>query len=506
MALGLGAIVRAQKVGGQVSAHRSARTRAQALVASVLKLIEQEQDLHRALTLSVWLARYLWANFCGIYRLDALEEALLLKLPAMHWPEEPLGCKSELHVASAVFHTGGHTLLVRSLMAEADSPPDVLITWPADPQEVATILAVDASRLDVPASGVPSLTHIPRWASKMAGYERIVLHLHPDDVAAALAVRLAKRINPALVVGFMNHADHAFSVAVGVADKVFEISAYGWALRDQRGSIGKSSFVGIPIAQPKERPANAGQGGFAFSGGTAFKYKPFRGKSLPEVLRKLLARAPYVKLVIIGPKSKDYWWWRLRLQGRERVQMMKPVPREKYLQLLNACTYYIDSYPWPGGTAFPEALMRGGNVAGLLGGSSGYSYADILRSDSDEDFLMTCLQLSAGDLAVLNRQSEVRLRCIAFHDPQAVRARLLAGFEQREGVTPPAEMLARQQVPAAELDWSDNGRSITPSLKNLQLDHVIRRNLLAIHVRHFGWLTHATLKLAFDLYLKKIKP
>lgn len=481
------------------------QARAQAFVADLLEVIRQEPDFEHALTLAVWLGRYLWVNFCGIYRLDDLELILLDKLDVPASLDVSDGPVRELQVASAVFRNGGHSPLMRSLITEAAEPPDVLMTWPTTALEAGGILAVDPARVEVPLIDQPISARVVRWATKMAGYDRVILHLHPDDVAAALAVRLAKQVKPSLFVGFMNHADHAFSAAIGVADKVFEISAYGWALRAQRQSEQRSTFVGIPIAPPLQRPDGGGQGGYAFTGGTAFKYKPFRGHSLPVVLMELLRRDQSIRLKIIGPDSRDYWWWPLRMRGGQRVQMMKAVPRDEYLKLLNDCAYYIDSYPWPGGTAFPEALMRGGLVAAIQGGSSGYSYADVLRSHSAEDFLDVCIKLAAKDDAALRLQAEVRQRCIAFHAPSAVRARMEQGMDPLHIEWPPQEMLARQQIPAAELDWMDNGRSITPSLKKLTLNRAMRAVLLRLHARHFGRLRHSSLKLGFDLYLKKVK-
>lgn len=484
----------------------SLRGRAQHFVAAVTDAIRREPDFDRAMTLSVWLGRYLWSNFCGIYRIDELEHILLSK---MQMPDVGVGAhhakRRELHVASAVYPNGGHTLLMKSLMAQAKLLPDVLLTRPVCRQEAARILATAPENVDVPEASLPTRAQIFQWARKMAGYETVVLHVHPDDMSAALAVRWAKRINPDLFVGFMNHADHAFSVAVGAADKVFEISAYGWALRDRRGTEGRSTFVGIPISPANARPQGGGQGGFALSGGAAYKYKPFRGQSLPMVLGQLIKRDRRIRLVIIGPKSKDYWWWPLRLVAGRRLELLKPVHREAYFQLLSDCTFYIDSYPWPGGTAFPEALMRGGNVAGLHGGSSGYSYADLLRSESVDVFLDTCVKLAAGDPDVLRRQAEVREHCIAFHSPASVRQRMEAGFQLNYIELPPSEMLEHKQAASAELDWIDSGRSITPSLTSLELDKVSKSLLLRLHVTHFGWFWHSTLKLAFDFYLKKRK-
>ena len=485
--------------------HFSLKERAHALVAATTELIRLEPDFDVAIYLAVWTSRYLCLNFCGIYRLDDLENALMEKIPSQQLPIPLTAKRNELHVASAVFHNGGHSPLMKYLIAEAEDPPDVLITWPATQQTVSELLGVSPSRVEVSISDQPVIQKIFHWAIKFSSYENVVLHIHPEDVVAALATRIAKLIKPSLTIALMNHADHTFSVAIGAVDKIFEISAYGWALRAQRGSETRSTFVGIPIARPQERSVDGGQGKYAFTGGNTFKYRPFRGHSLPAVLWELLKRDPNIHLKIIGPRSKDYWWWALLFRGGRRVKLMKSLPREEYLRLLNDCAFYIDSYPWPGGTAFPEALMRGGVVAALQGGASGYSYADVLRSNSADEFLNVCVKLSTKDKEALRNQAIVRQRCIDFHAPLTVRKRMVRGLAPSWMEQPPRELLVHRQMASFELDWSDNGRSIIPSLKSLNLSPVVRKAILLVHGRYFGWHKHSTWKLAFDLYLKKIR-
>lgn len=478
--------------------------RAHAFVRALLKRIEQEPDVHQALTAGTWLSRYLWVNCCGIYRCDELEQILLAKLPPLP-AFRPVHQGPELHVASMVLRKGGHTQVMKSLMRQASVPPRALITWPIDIGEAAAILEVDPSRVQLIAPQADKLADLAQIVECMLAYDHVVLHIHPDDVLCALAVRLAKIIRPDLVVAFLNHADHVYSAGIGAVDKVFEISGYGWRLRPQRQIEDRATFVGIPIQAPAEKPPSQATQHYALTGGTAYKYRPFAGRSLPPVLRQLLKQDRSLSIRILGTRSKDYWWWPLRIAGRKRVHMMKSLPRAAYLDLLHNCAYYIDSYPWTGGTAFPEALMRGVPVVGLNGGGSGYSCADSLRVNSTAEFLRTCDLIGQRDPQMLGKQAAARAQCIAFHAPAATRARMERGLSPGFIEVPPPAVLPPHEMPTVAQDWLQSARSVTPPMKGLHLNQALRRLIWNTHRRHFGLFDAGTLKLGFDFFVKRKK-
>jgi len=152
--------------------------------------------------------------------------------------------------------------------------------------------------------------------------------------------------------------------------------------------------------------------------------------------------------------------------------------------MLNCCSVYINSFPLGGGTAFPEALMSGCSVAGLRGVGWGYSYADQLLSADTDAFLQDCLELSSGDLAALQRQQDVRQRCVDYHQPAAVRARLDSSLSEKRLLGPPEDQLRDLPKPILETMWQAAGSSQTPL--TLRVSFADRKWLASQHRKVFG--------------------
>lgn len=448
--------------------------------------------------LAEWVAAFLAANACGIYRCDELELLLMPdQAPALEAADAGQG--AALHVLSQPYRHGGHTRVARHLLAQAGDDHDVLLTRAPIHPESSVWLGVAPHRLyGVEASG--SQRRVQALAAKMASYEALYLYIHPDDVVGAVAVRLACRMRPDLRVGFFNHADHSFSVGIGAAHEVFEISTYGWRLRRSRGVQDRATFVGIPIevqrlpergaSPPPERQA------YAMSAGTAYKFKPVGGASLPAMVDHLLGAAPALNVWLVGPQETDPWWRPVKSRYGERLCFHGLVSHADYLAMLQNAAFFIDSHPKTGGTAFPEALLAGGWVVGLMGGTWGFSLADALRVRDEPAFIERCLALLRGDAPLLERQAEVRSACARFHAPSAVWARIRLAMQQYVRSAPPAELMDLGVPPVlAEDEWFEQDRI------QMRLPDRRARNAQAVHgaiawahARAFGALHPGSLR------------
>lgn len=481
---------------------RDLNARLQGLVDDVLDRLQAEQDIASAFNLAGWVATLLWKNHSQIYRLDALETILLEKLPPLPGhsaaPTDATGV--EIHLATQVYRSGGHTPLMAHLIEQADCPADILLTRMTDVELAAQALGVPMERVRSAGHHVDPVARVHALAHELLKGARVIASLHPNDVLGAVALRMAKGMRPDLPIGFVNHADHVFSTGIGACDHVFEISAYGWSLRGARGTTAQSSFVGIPIRPRAAGPMTAidPNGPPLFlTGGSPYKFRPLPGLSLPPVLAELMKRHPSARLTVLGPTSRDWWWWPLRTALRRRVEVRQAIPKERYQQLLQRCSVYIDSHPIPGGTALPEALMAGSHIAGIRGVVWGYSCADELLDTDPQGFQDTCNRLLAGDRLTLDRQQDARARCAQWHAPHEVRHRLDSSWSGSRS-TPP--MQVPQSAPHGrplEEFWLRAGKLTHPGKRECSLDRTSQRWLARRHLSHFGWRSWSTLKLLF---------
>lgn len=473
----------------------------QRLVDDVLARLRHTSDIAAAFALAEWLATVLWKNHSSIYRLDELESILLDKVPEPPMTSTDHGREDgvETHLATEVYRSGGHSPLMAHLIRHADRPVRVLLTRMHKLDAAANVLGVSIDQVRSAGGIQHPVPKVHMLVQHMIRTNRVIASLHPNDVLGAVAIRMAKRLRSDLQMGFVNHADHVYSVGIGAADHVLEISAYGWNLRKSRMTEERSSFIGIPI-QLKEtdhRETRQTDHPTFLTGGAPYKFRPLPGMSLPPVLGRLLKRHPTATLTILGPKKQDWWWWPLRLQGGKRVMLSQAIPKENYQGLLSACTIYIDSHPVLGGTALPEALMAGCNVAGIRGVVWGYSCADELLSPDPEAFLHDCEKLLQQDAPALLRQQDTRAQCRALHDPAYVRSRLNDALTGKRVKPPFAHQDTQDFERPLELFWQRSGRLVHPGKNECQLLPEEKKWLAHCHLQHFGISSWSTLKILF---------
>lgn len=146
-----------------------------------------------------------------------------------------------------------------------------------------------------------------------AQYQRIVLHIHFDDIAAVIACALVKQRRHSKVY-FLNHADHAFTYGSSVADYYFQLSSFGARLDLKKQIMGQTSFLGIPIAdvKPENRAETTALNPALhfFSSGSAMKFRPFRGANMSPLITRLLNEAPNSTFTLVGINfAGNVWLW-----------------------------------------------------------------------------------------------------------------------------------------------------------------------------------------------------
>ncbi len=336
---------------------------------------------HEAIILASYYGLFATRNFISLYDGGNLEETFIERFEDDFPWSTSVPHKDSIHVISTTYLAGGHTRLMERLASMHDSLPDLLITCQSNVEynkEDQTPLF--ASIFDI--SDLELSDRLSKLISIYSEYKNVILHIHPNDFIAAVAVRIAKR-NKGIKFYFVNHADHLFSFGRTAADCVLEVSAFGEALGEIRCPGLTSSFIGIPLAANWEHinfTNPSGERKKILASGSFWKFKPGLGYSLPPILQEILKGNENLKLDVLGIRPfQDYWWWFIKLRNPIRVKLRRLVSYKKYKKILNESSFFFDSFPVTGGTAFPEAIINGQLAIGMNGPVCGYTPADELR-------------------------------------------------------------------------------------------------------------------------------
>lgn len=456
----------------------SYQTNAQELLSKVNSFVDQtcadielDEDVNRAACKARWLAKFLEVNYCGIYRLDRIEEALVGKMQPL--PANTATTQAGyLFVVSEVYSHGGHTPLLTNLCTACEEAKAICVTRARQRQSTLEILRTPADQV-IFTEGPTEVERIQHLAQLIASYDKVLLVIHPDDINCAAAARLAKTANAALRIGFINHSDHTFSVGVGIADIVFEISSFGWALREKRGALMKSCFIGLPIAQkckskvPKES--------MAVTGGSWYKYKPSHGQSIFPYLRQFLKNFPDYTLCVVGPNFWiNPWWWSLKLAYPLRLHIQPLLPKEQYIKLLERAKIYIDSFPVTGGMAFTESVGLGCLPVGMQVPVMGYSALDAQRVRNPEELSNYVSQKTRTPETLEEWIEQLQREVAAVHQPQNCFNRIDKAIALNIFDRPGADYFFTKKPGFFNTTWLKAGQVHMPIILDLDMEMQIQ--------------------------------
>ncbi|MBB1474348.1 hypothetical protein [Shewanella sp. SG41-3] len=285
-----------------------------------------------------------------------------------------------LHIISTPYNRGGHTRLCERLSLMEDDDSHLLITQEFDKSALPRLQLHFKSILAVCHSTITD--RILFITNKIIKYNKIILHIHPDDIVSVIAVGLAKKVSPKLLVLFVNHADHLFTYGRTVIDVMLQISFRGYEI-DKTIFDKKylTSFLGIPL-DIKNKPKFTYASKNMIIAGNSFKMKPNKCFSIQKKLFYFLHENPESTLSVVGINYSDYWWWKAKVCFPGRVHLIKTLPYEQYFSVVKGCNICIDTAPVTGGTAFTEMYLNSLIPVCFFTGIYGYSPLDRLRLPS----------------------------------------------------------------------------------------------------------------------------
>lgn len=347
--------------------------------------IREQSSLSKAIHMARFLGEVLWKNATGHYQLADLECELIERIePTIRLSPSVKLCRFG-HVLTKAYDTGGHTRLVeRLLMSDALQDSAVVVTEACEP-EARKRLARAKNGLKMLTNVAPGNDRIASLVAVFARFEVLILYVHPHDIESVVAAGIARK-RVGLRVLFFNHADHVFSYGYGVADRVLEISHFGWAKRGMRHTLDRSLFVGIPLTLLQHRPDRpivpGQQRGFIAAAGTAYKFRPAMNCSFPAFVHSVCKKSNCHFEIVGVNRWYDWWWWPVMWSHKARVGVHARLDVEKYRAFISGSAAFVDSFPMVGGTAFAEVMGLGVPCFGVLVGSEGYSPADLVKAAS----------------------------------------------------------------------------------------------------------------------------
>lgn len=357
--------------------------------------ITDSNNLEESLALTHAYASLLHSIDIGKYDDPELEQQLIERFKiSQHMCSKlsyPIPDKDALHIITEAYNFGGHTRLMEMLASMHETSADLLVTRNIAPRALERISKVVGNiNILKKTTYEEKINEIIEIASK---YKKIVLHIHANDILSVIACGVLKNILP-IKIYLVNHADHAFTLGSFVADYYFELSKHGHQINEQKNISGKISLLGIPLKEKKTDATkiNPGNSQLKFlSSGSGFKYTPFRGDDIRPLIIKILTIYQGATITIIGVNPLfNYWWWPLKLRFMDRLKLVRFLPYEKYLEASHEADFFIDSYPFPGGTAFAEQVLEGKRGIGLISKIQGYSPADKLKRKTPEE-VISCI-------------------------------------------------------------------------------------------------------------------
>lgn len=363
------------------------------------KLIELLDNIKRLVTIldtedqKLFLAR-IYGNLCWMNNIKLFEDGYWEKLFVNDLYDKyskiisiDKQVKDELHIITECYSHGGHTRLLENIL-KIRGKGDVLISHMEPNYETKLFVKDRCSVYNFP-SKEGSIEDIITIAQS---YKTIYLHINPDDIISSVAVGiLKKKLRNNIKIVFVNHADHVFSFGFECADLIAEIGLNGYSInKNYRKNKGlKSFFLGIPIDfrhLVEDRIGLNKQTKFTIiSCGADYKYKSFKDYNFPNFIEKLISANIDFELIILGvDKSKSYW---KSLHKYENIKLLESVSFPEYQKIISKAHLCLDSWPYFGGTALPNAWMKGLCVTGLYIPIIGVSPIQQVWFRSDEELL-----------------------------------------------------------------------------------------------------------------------
>lgn len=352
--------------GERLAANRSAFAD---LEARVLKLADAGADAEAAAWAQI-AADHAWHSPHGAWAAPAIDDALerigLRACPRGARPPAPAGRRRVLHVATECAAVGGHSRMAwRWIRRDTASVPTLALTRHRGPvpDGLADAVAARDGRVEI-IEGHDQLARARALGRLVNAADAVVLHVHPFDAVAPLALADRDGRPPVLLV---NHADHCFWLSPRVPDLVVSTRRAAARTAVERRGVAPERSVVLPV--PADAPAALPDRARArrelglppearvlVAMASGYKLERIDDVGFLDLMEPIVAALPQTILVAVGPEDAGAWRdARARSGGRIRALGVLPDPSAA----LAAADLFVDGYPCSSLTAALEATAAG---------------------------------------------------------------------------------------------------------------------------------------------------
>jgi hypothetical protein len=312
------------------------------------------------------LSTFAWKNFTGYYTNWKLEHMLnqLGKECSLSRESEKIKTKKELsvlHIVTEIYKTGGHTQLVRNWIEIDKKNKHTIIATRMDQNTIVDMIGVFSEKNQVELGVLKSesiLLKSKELKALVGNYDRIILHIHPDDVIPVIALSDKNNKVPVL---FLNHADHVFWIGMSVTDCLIQIREPNIKLDKERRGADFQMFLPIPIVNNQKGENEAKTDFFKKEGevillstGSGYKYHPYKNHNFFQAAYKIVESLDNVIFFVAGVSPENEL---AKQYSHERLIYLGEITNLS--QYENLCDIYVEGFPMASFTALLQVAIKG---------------------------------------------------------------------------------------------------------------------------------------------------
>jgi O-antigen biosynthesis protein len=318
---------------------------------------------------------YAWLNSCGqlaCIEIENLITQLSQALPTLPAPPQPATSPFVATVLTSIHAAGGHSRLAwRWIQLDRTRRHHVILTNQDN-------CPIPSQLVELVESGRVTLTQLDdeptfwgraiRLRQLTINAESVVLHIHPDDPIAPVALTRMPASPPVILV---DHASHVFWLGACAANLVLTLHAEAYRTTATRRGVPPTQICWWPLSFDLLRLDNAPQRALRESldipsdavtlltSGWPYKFYEIEGQSFSEAVFPILASRPTTHLIAVGPSPDDLAWQKLLRSFPGRVHLLGVRDEQFMISCYYACDIYLDSIPFSSGSAVMEAAALG---------------------------------------------------------------------------------------------------------------------------------------------------